>query len=338
MAPTAGDARFDVCGIGNALVDVLARADDAFLAAHALAKGTMSLIDEERADALYALMGPAVERSGGSAANTMVGIASLGGRSAYIGRVRDDQLGAVFRHDIRAAGVAFDSAAATSGPATGRSLIFVTPDAHRTMQTYLGAANGLTPDDVDADVVAASGIVYLEGYLWDPPAAKEAFLKAARVAHEAGRRVALTLSDPFCVERYREEFLDLARNHVDVLFANEQELLSLYRVESFDDALQRVRADAARTGAMAALTRSEKGSVVVAGDEVHVVDAEPAEVVDTTGAGDLYAAGFLHGLARGLPPAACGRIGAIAAAEAISHFGARPERPLAALVAAAGVA
>jgi sugar/nucleoside kinase (ribokinase family) len=322
------ETRFDVVGIGNAMVDVIAHADDAFLKTHDLVKGAMTLIDAERAEELYARIPPAVEVSGGSAGNTIAGVASLGGRAAYIGKVCDDQLGRVYRHDIRAAGVAFDVAAASVG-STGRCLIVVTPDAQRTMQTYLGAGSDLGPEDVDEALIASARVTYLEGYLWDPPRAKEAFLKAARIAHQAGRRVSLTLSDPFCVERHREEFLDLVAGHVDVLFANEAEIMSLYETDSFDVALQHVRGHCE----IAALTRSERGAVIVAGAEVHVVDADPVEhVVDTTGAGDAYAAGFLYGLTRGMDVPACGRIAGIAAAEVISHFGARPEVSLADLV------
>jgi sugar/nucleoside kinase (ribokinase family) len=319
----------DVLGIGNAIVDVLARADDEFVRLNHLAKGAMSLIDAERAEALYAAMRGAVECSGGSCANTMVGVASLGGKAAYVGKVRDDGLGWTFRHDIRAAGVAFDTAAATAGPPTARCLIFVTEDAQRTMNTYLGACVTLTPADIDPALVASAKVTYIEGYLWDAPDAKAAVLKAMDAAHAAGRQVALTLSDAFCVDRYRAEFLDLVRDRVDILFANEGELLSLYEAATFDAALQAARAN----GKVAALTRSAKGSVVVRGEEVHVVDAAPvAHVVDTTGAGDLYAAGFLYGYTRGLPLAECARIGGIAAAEIISHFGARPEKPLATLI------
>jgi sugar/nucleoside kinase (ribokinase family) len=317
--------RFDVVAIGNAIVDVIAQVEDRFLDAQGLAKGVMTLIEAPDAERLYGLMPPGVESSGGSAANTAAGIASLGGRVAYIGKVRDDQLGAVFRHDIRAAGVHFDTPAAADGPATARCLICVTPDAQRTMQTYLGASVELTAADIAPEIVAASAVTYLEGYLWDRETAKEAFLRAARLAHDAGRKVALTLSDPFCVERHRESFLDLVAAHVDVLFANEQEIISLYRAASFDDALQRVRGQCD----VVALTRSERGSVVVAGGEVHVLDAAPVpRVVDTTGAGDLYAAGFLWGLTAGRDLATCGRLGSICATEVISHVGARPLVPL----------
>ena len=320
----------DAVAIGNAIVDVLAQTDDAFLDAHELAKGTMTLVEAERSDEIYAAMPPAVEMSGGSAANTVAGIASLGGRVAYIGKVRDDQLGEAFRHDIRAIGVQFETAPATVGPATARCLILVTPDAHRTMQTYLGASTELAPEDVPPELIASAQVTYLEGYLWDRPRAKAAFLRAAQLAHAAGRKIALTLSDPFCVERHRVSFLELVDGHVDVLFANEREILSLYETEDFDEALRRVRGMCD----VVALTRSERGSVVASRDAVHEVRAAPVErVVDTTGAGDLYAAGFLYGLTHGRDLPACGRIASICAAEVISHVGARPETPLSALVA-----
>ncbi len=322
-------ARFDVVGIGNAIVDVLAHADDAFLADHGLVKGAMTLIDADTADRLYGVMGSAIECSGGSAANTIAALASLGGRGAFIGKVRDDQLGAVFGHDIRTLGIAFDTRLADEGAPTARCLIFITPDAQRTMQTYLGACVDLGPEDIDEGVIGDARVTYLEGYLWDPPRAKEAFIKAARVAHEAGRMVSLSLSDPFCVDRHRDDFLELVGDHVDILFANQQEIESLYRVETFDEALGSVRGHCR----IAALTRSEHGSVVVSGDQVHVVEATPVErVIDTTGAGDVYAAGFLFGLTRGRDLAECARLGGIAAAEIISHSGARPEVPLAGLV------
>ena len=322
------DDRIEVLGIGNAIVDVISQSDEEFLETQGLSKGAMTLIDGEGAELLYKAMGPAVEVSGGSAANTMVGISVLGGSSAFIGKVRDDQLGHIFRHDIRAAGVAFDSAFAREGASTARCLIFVTPDAQRTMATYLGASVNISPDDVEEDLVRRAGITYLEGYLWDSEAAKQAFLKAATIAHASGNLVALSLSDPFCVDRHRETFLDLVAGHVDILFANEDEISSLYQVQDFDHALQAVRGHCC----VAALTRSAKGAVVVSGDEVHVVDAEPVrKVVDTTGAGDLYAAGFLTGYAKNLPLFECSRLGAIAAAEIISHFGPRPESNLKAL-------
>ena len=326
------ESTLDVVGIGNAIVDVLVHADDAFLAEHTLTKDAMTLIDAERADFLYARMGPGVEVSGGSAANTLAGLAALGGRAAFTGMVHDDQLGTVFAHDIRAAGVRFDTAAATAGAPTARSLIVVTPDGHRTMSTYLGACVELGPEEIDDDLIAAAEITYLEGYLWDSPNAKEALRKALRIAHAHGRRVALTLSDPFCVDRHREEFLDLVAGHVEILFANQMEIMSLYRVGDFDSALQRVRGHCE----VAALTRSEKGSVIVAGDEVHVIDAHPVDkVVDTTGAGDLYAAGFLYGLTRGWALDRCARLGGLAAAEIIGHVGARPQADLAELSAEA---
>ncbi len=314
--------RFDVTAIGNAIVDVLAQAEDALLAKHRLAKGAMTLIDAADAERLYAIMGPGKETSGGSAANTVAGIAALGGRAAYIGKVADDQLGDIFAHDIRAIGVTYDTPRLTEGLSTARSLIFVTPDAQRTMQTFLGATTQLGPEDVNMDYITASKVLYLEGYLWDQPRAKKAMRDAAIRAHEAGVKVALTLSDGFCVARYRDEFLDLAENHVDILFANESEILSLYQVEQFDHALQEVRAHCE----IAALTRSEKGSVIVNGTEVHVIDAEKGvKVVDTTGAGDQYAAGFLYAYTHGYDLAICGKLGGIMAAEVIAHLGPRPE-------------
>ena len=319
----------DVVGIGNAIVDVIAHADDAFLVKHGLNKGAMTLIDAARAEALYAVMGPGIECSGGSAGNTMAGLASLGGRGAYIGKVRDDQLGQVFRHDIRAAGIAFDTLPTKSGAPTARCLVLVTSDAQRTMNTYLGACVELGPEDIDPFAIGAAQVTYLEGYLWDPPRAKEAFRKAAELAHAAGHKVSLTLSDPFCVERHRAEFRDLVRNHVDILFANEAEILSLYEVEDFDRAIAAARVECELT----AVTRSAAGSVVVTKDSVQAVKAAPVvRVVDTTGAGDLYASGFLYGYTRGKAPAECARLGAIAAAEVISHFGARPEIALKTLI------
>jgi sugar/nucleoside kinase (ribokinase family) len=322
-------AAFDVLGIGNAIVDVISRADEAFLGRHALTKGSMMLVDEARAQKLYGAMGPGVEVSGGSCGNTMAGIASFGGKGAYVGKVRDDQLGQVFGHDLRSIGVSFETAPATSGPATARCLILVTPDAQRTMNTYLGACTGLGPGDIDPARVAAAQVTYVEGYLWDEPDAKKAVLKAFDAAHAAGRLVSITLSDSFCVDRYRDEFRALVRDKVDILFGNESEIKSLYRVDSFEAALEATRKEAK----IAALTRSEKGSVVIKGSETHAVPAAPvASVVDTTGAGDLYAAGFLHGFTHGRPLAECARLGGIAAAEIISHVGARPEKPLKDLV------
>ena len=317
-------------GIGNAIVDVLARTDDAFLDRHGLNKGAMTLIDADQADRLYDTMGPAVEMSGGSAANTIAGFAALGGHAAYIGKVKTDQLGAVFTHDIRSLGVVFDTPKATSGPPTARCLILVTPDAQRTMNTYLGACVELGPADIDEARIAAAQIVYMEGYLWDPPAAKDAFRKAMAIAGANGTRSALTLSDGFCVDRYRDEFRALVDGPLDILFANEDEIKSLYQVDDFDDALQAIRGRVD----VAALTRSEKGSVIVAGDEIHIVDAEPvADLQDTTGAGDLFAAGFLYGLTHGRSYHDCARLGGIAAAEVISQIGPRPQTDLKAAVA-----
>src|SRR5437868_10088201 len=262
--------RFDVLGIGNAIVDVIARTDEGFLAQHKMRKGTMQLIDEAQAARLYDAMGPAVEVSGGSAANTIVGVASLGARAAFIGKVKDDELGRVFAHDIRAAGVAFSTPPASAGPSTARCYVLVTPDGERTMNTYLGVAQDLHPKDIDSESVAASAILYLEGYLWDPPRAKEAFLKAAAIAHESDRMVALTLSDAFCVDRYRAEFLDLIRNGtVDVVFANERELHSLYQTADFETALNELRKDAR----LAVITRSEKGALVITREETEAVPA-----------------------------------------------------------------
>jgi len=316
-------AKYDVLGIGNAIFDVLVQTDESFLAAHGMTKGGMALIDEARAASIYRDMGPATEMSGGSAANTIVGLASLGARAAYVGKVRDDQIGRLYVHDIRAAGVAFETAPASGGPATGCSYILVTPDGERTMNTYLGAAQELKPGDIDANEVAASAIVYLEGYLWDPKDAKDAFVKAATVAHDAGRQVALTLSDSFCVDRYRGEFLDLMRGRtVDLIFANEAELHSLYQTSDFDTAMRQLRSDTR----LAVVTRSEKGCVVASKDGVIAVPAFPVgSIVDTTGAGDLFAAGFLFGLVRGAGHENAGRLGALAAAEVIQHIGARPQ-------------
>jgi sugar/nucleoside kinase (ribokinase family) len=318
--------RFDVLGIGNAIVDVIARTEDDFLRKHGMNKGAMALIDEPRAQAIYDAMGPAVETSGGSAANTIVGLASLGSRAAFIGKVKDDVLGRAFAHDIRGAGVSFSTPPAAAGASTARCYILVTPDGERTMNTYLGAAQDLHPRDIDPDTVAASAIVYLEGYLWDPKNAKDAFIKAAQIAHEAERKVALTLSDAFCVDRWRAEFLHLMRSRtVDLIFANEAELHSLYQTADFDTALAALRAD---IGA-AVVTRSEKGCLVLSPGGTEAVAAYPVErVVDTTGAGDLFAAGFLSGLARGADDRSCGRLGALAAAEVISHLGARPQTSL----------
>jgi adenosine kinase len=321
--------RYDVLGLGNAIVDVLARTDDDFLAKQSMRKGSMSLIDEARAAEIYDVMGQTIEISGGSAANTIVGAAGFGARASFIGRVKNDTLGNVFAHDIRAAGVAFDTAPSADGPSTGRCYILVTPDGERTMHTFLGAAQELHPRDIDEEAVAGAAITYLEGYLWDPPHAKEAFRKAAEVAHGAQRLVALSLSDAFCVDRWRDEFLHLLRSGaVDLLLCNEAELHSLYQTADFDTAVATLRADARR----AVVTRSAKGCVVVEGPQTIEAPAFPVEtVVDTTGAGDLFAAGFLFGTARGMGDERAARLGALAAAEVISHLGARPEKSLSAL-------
>jgi len=320
---------YDVLGIGNAIVDVLVHTDDEFLAAENLTKGAMTLIDEDAANALYAKVGPAVECSGGSAANTIAALASLGGKGAFVGTVHDDQLGRVFRHDIRALGVDFETAPATTGLPTATCIVLVSEDGERTMQTFLGACGGLGPDDIVEDDIKAAQVTYMEGYLWDPEGAKQAFLKAAKIAAGAGRMVSLSLSDPFCVERHRQDFLGLAENHVDILFANEDEIMSLYQTDSFEDALDHVRGHCK----IAALTRSAKGSVIVSGDQVHEVAAEKnVKVVDTTGAGDAYAAGFLYSLTHDYDLTTAARIGGIAAAEVISHMGARPDVSLEALI------
>jgi sugar/nucleoside kinase (ribokinase family) len=324
---------YDVLGLGNAIVDVIAETDDRTLDRLDLAKGTMTLIDRARMTKLYAGMGPAIEMSGGSCANTMAALASLGAAAAYVGKVQDDQLGEVFRHDIRATGVEFHTPPLRRGPPTARCLVFVTRDAQRTMATYLGACVELGPDDVDEAQVAATGIVYLEGYLWDRPGAKAACLKAAEIAHCHGRRVALSLSDPFCVDRWRTEFTDLIARHVDILIANEMEICSLYGTNELEQAAEMVRGEVQ----VAALTCSAEGSVLVSERETHRIPAAPvAAVVDSTGAGDLYAAGLLYGVARDLPLPACGRLGSLAAAEVLGHFGARPKRALAPLVTALG--
>ncbi|MGE0061713.1 MAG: adenosine kinase [Xanthobacteraceae bacterium] len=327
--------RYDVLGIGNAIVDVIAKAEDDFLVKQGMNKGGMALIDEQRAQAIYDAMGPATESSGGSAANTIVGCASFGARTAFVGKVKDDELGGAFAHDIRAANVAFATAPASEGPSTARCYILVTPDGERTMNTYLGAAQDLHPNDIDADAVASSSIVYLEGYLWDPPKAKEAFLKAADIAHKAGRKVALTLSDSFCVGRYRDEFLKLIRDKtVDILFANESELLSLYETSDFDTAAKALQMESR----LSVVTRSEKGCAVVQGDKIELVPAAKIDrLVDATGAGDLFAAGFLVGHARGKDNVTAAKLGAIAAAEVIQHVGARPAVSLKDLAGQAGL-
>jgi sugar/nucleoside kinase (ribokinase family) len=329
------ETRYDVVGIGNAIVDVIARAQDDFLVREGLAKGSMRLIDEAEAERLYAVMGPGTEVSGGSAANTIAGVASLGGRGAFIGKVAADGLGTVFGHDIRAAGVAYATPVLESGPATARCLILVTPDGERTMNTFLGASQQLAPGDVDAEMVAASRILYLEGYLWDPPQAKQAFLHASQIARANGREVALSLSDAFCVDRYRAEFLDLIRSgKVTILFGNESELKSLYETADFDTAAAALAQDCR----FSVITRSEKGATILKSGATIEVPAAPVEsIVDLTGAGDLFAAGFLTGHARGLDPSDCARLGALAAAEVISHIGARPQADLKDLAAQSGL-
>ena len=326
LLPVPTDPTYDVLCIGNAIVDIIARCDEAFLVDNAIIKGAMNLIDAERAELLYARMGPAVEASGGSAGNTAAGVASFGGRAAYFGKVSDDQLGRLFAHDIRAQGVAFDTRPLTGFPPTARSMIFVTPDGERSMNTYLGACVELGPDDVEAEKAQGAKVTYFEGYLWDPPLAKEAIRRTAALAHAAGREVSMTLSDPFCVDRYRDEFLDLMRSGtVDIVFANESEMKSLYQTSSFEAGLAAIRRDCR----LAAVTRSEHGSVIVRGDETVQVDAiEIAELVDTTGAGDLYAAGFLHGYTTGRTLSDCGKLGSLAAGIVIQQVGPRPMRSL----------
>ncbi|TNE39293.1 MAG: adenosine kinase [Alphaproteobacteria bacterium] len=315
----------DVIGIGNALVDVLSRCEDEFLTREQIDKGAMTLVDEARALGLYDHMGPATEISGGSAANTIAGLALLGGKGGFIGKVAGDQLGDVFAHDLKSLGVQFQTERLARGPATGRCLVLVTPDAQRSMSTYLGAAVELSPNDIDAVEIASAQVIYMEGYLFDPPHAQQAFYEAAQAAHDGGRQVSLSLSDAFCVERYRPEFRHLIETEVDILFANEAELKALYQTDDFDAALAAV----ARDAKIAAVTRSEKGSVVVAGAEQYHVAAEPvAQVIDTTGAGDQYAAGFLMGFTRGKDLAQCAALGSLAAAEVIAHMGARPEKNL----------
>ncbi len=328
------EIRYDVLGVGNAIVDVLARVDEAFIADHGLAKDAMLLIDELRAEELYAAFPPGEEISGGSAANTLAGVASLGARGAYIGKVAKDQLGEVFAHDLRAAGVHYDTAPLEGGPATARCLIAVPPDARRAMNTFLGASALIADSDIDPELVKASTVTFLEGYLFDRPEAKTAFVRAAEIAQANDRRVALTLSDVFCVERHRDSFRQLVKNHIDVLLANEAELKSLYQVETFEEALAAVRAETR----VAAVTRSEKGAVIVSGDyEASVPAGDVAKVEDTTGAGDLFAAGFLSAYARGMDLESCGKLGVIAASEIISHIGARPQTELKALAASQGV-
>lgn len=328
------DSKFDVLCIGNAIVDVIARVEEDFVTGQGLVKGSMNLIDEARAAELYAAMGRATEVSGGSAANTAAGVASLGGKAAYFGKIKHDQLGAIFQHDLRSQGVFFKTPAARAGPATAQSFILVTPDSERTMNTYLGACVNLTAADVEREVVEASQVTYMEGYLWDRPEAKEAFRLAARIARKAGRKTSITLSDSFCVERHRDSFLELIRNDIDIVFANESEIGSLYQTSDFDTAMRAIAGDCP----VAVLTRSEKGCVVVADGTVQEAPAHPVErVSDVTGAGDLFAAGFLYGFTHGKPLYTCARLGSLAAAEVISHVGARPEADLRKLAEADGL-
>ena len=319
-------SKFDVLCIGNAIVDIIARCDEGFLVDNDIIKGAMNLIDAERAELLYSRMGPAIEASGGSAGNTAAGIASFGGRSAYFGKVSADQLGQIYTHDIRAQGVHFDTKPLDGTPPTARSMIFVTPDGERSMNTYLGACVELGPEDIETDVVADSKVTYFEGYLWDPPRAKEAIRLAAEIGHKHGREMAITLSDPFCVGRYRDEFLELMRSGtIDIVFANSDEVKSLYETGDFEDAARQLGKDCR----IAIITRSELGSLIVSGGERVEVEALPVnEVVDTTGAGDLYAAGFLYGYAQGKPLDVCGKLGSLAAGLVIQQIGPRPQLSL----------
>ena len=322
-------SEYDLVGIGNAMVDVLATVDDAFLEEQTLDKGAMTLVDIDRASEIYAKMPPAQEVSGGSCGNTMAGFASLGGKGVFIGKVRDDQLGDVFRRDMQSIGVDFFTPATTEGPQTGSCLVLITPDAQRTMCTNLGAASNLTPKDIDKDIIQAAKVVYMEGYLFDPPDAQDAFVEAADLAHDAGQKVSITLSDPFCVDRHRHAFQMLVADHTDILFGNEEEIKSLYQVDDFDAALQQVRGHCE----IACLTRSSKGSVILSGDDVHIIDPMPLDpVVDTTGAGDQFAAGFLYGYTQGMDLRKCGEIATLTATEVISHVGARPDVNLKELV------
>ena len=328
------DTRFDVVGIGNAIVDILGRCDDAFLAQHNAPKGHMRIVDDTTISALYAAMGPSVEISGGSAANTLAGIASFGGRAAFIGKVADDEFGRIFAHDIKAADVTFSSKPVAGKEPTSRSLILVTPDGERTMNTFLGISTDLDDGEIDPDVISSSAIIYLEGYLFDRPDAKAAFRQAVKIAKQAGRQVALSLSDSFCVDRHREEFIDLIRNGVDIIFANESEITSLYETSDFEIAAQ----NAGRDTRLAALTRSAKGSVILSeGRRLEIPVAPVDKVIDSTGAGDLYAAGFLYGISAGLGLETSGKLGSLAAAEIISHMGARPNAPLEKIARAQGI-
>lgn len=314
--------KYDILGIGNAIVDILTHVDDDFLELEKLTKGSMQLTSEGEAADLYDKLGQAIECSGGSAANTIAGLASMGSRSAYIGKINDDQLGSVFKHDIRSLGADFNTVASTDGPPTAHCLVLVTPDAERTMCTYLGACVNLTVDDIDEDMVRSSAITYLEGYLWDPDPAKDAFRKAIEIAHDAGNKVALSLSDPFCVSRHHGEFKELVENDIDILFANEDEIKMLYDTDDINQAAFLVQQDCQ----MAAITRGSHGCIVTNKDEIgHIQGRNVEKLVDTTGAGDLFAAGFLHALTQGKSIGECGALGNLVAAEVITHLGARPD-------------
>ena len=327
------DTRFDVVGIGSAIVDILAHTEDAFLSKHDVAKGTMLWVDDQQSDAMYSDIGPAIETSGGSAANTMAGIASFGGKPAFIGKTKSDQIGQIFSHDIRTAGVHFETKPLSDGLASARCIILVTPDAQRTMFTYLGASGSLSAADMDEELIAASKMIYIEGYQWDLPETKQAILGACRKAEDAHSEVALTLSDPFVVERHRDDLFDLINEHVDMLFGNEQEITTLFRANSFDEAVEALEGRVK----VAALTRGPEGAIIVTSDALVQMPAQPVKkVVDTTGAGDLFAAGFLYGYTKGDDLETCARLGVLAAGEVISHLGARPETPLKGLAAKAG--
>lgn len=330
-----GTNRFDVCAVGNAIVDFMADSDDAFLQSQGIAKGVMTLVDEEQAETLYNRITPNMEVSGGSAANTMVGIASLGGITAFIGKVGDDHPGEVFRHGLTINGIHFATPSLAVGIPTARSIILVTPDAQRSMSTFLGASVQLTTSDIDVEVISSSKITYLEGYLFDRPSAQEAFRLAAKTAHSAGKKLALALSDPMCVDRHREDFLELVRNQVDILIANEKEIMALYRTTSFEAAMGAARGNCS----LVVGTRSEKGSVIMAGEQTWTLAAEKVEkVVDPTGAGDMFAAGFLYGLTHGHDLAECGKLGSIMAAAIITHYGSRPQISLRHLAVVKGIA
>ena len=328
------ETKYGVVAVGNALVDVISQVDESFIAEqqkeHGMEKGAMTLIDELRAVDLYTQMPKGTETSGGSAANTMAGFASFGGQGAFIGKVADDELGKTYKSDITSLGVSYETAPLALGNHTGRCMILVTPDADRTMNTFLGASVELSPIDIDADLIASAQITYLEGYLFDRDQAKAAFIRAGELAHENGHKLALTLSDPFCVDRHRHDFLQLVENHVDILFANEDEIKSLFLQENFDDAISAISDHVE----IAAITRGDKGAVIISNGKKIEVAAQPVEnVVDTTGAGDQFAAGFLYGLTEGKSLEECGKLGVIAAAEVISHIGPRPHVKLASLAA-----